>query len=68
MAQLESNYLLKLWDRNVCPFCKKSFDPAKRVGTGRKKDGGFCSLSCYTRYYEMDLRAKARKMQREFDS
>jgi len=68
MAQSESDYLLKLWDRNVCPFCKESLDPMKRVGSGKKKDGGFCSLSCYARYYELDLRERARRIQEDFTS
>jgi hypothetical protein len=65
MAQSESKYLLELWDRHICPFCKNVFDEKKRVGTGRKSDGGFCSLSCYTQYYELDLRERARRIQRD---
>jgi hypothetical protein len=63
MAQSESSYLLELWDKNTCPYCKKSFDPEKRVGTGQKKQGGFCSLSCCARYYELDLLERARRIQ-----
>ncbi len=68
MAQSESKYLLELWGRNICPFCKNVFDEGKRVGTGRKSDGGFCSLSCYTEYYKLDLRERARRIQRDSSS
>ncbi len=54
MARSESDYLLELWDKKICPFCREPIKEGKRVGTGRKKDGGFCSLGCYTRYYTMN--------------
>lgn len=63
MARSESDYLLELWAKNVCPFCGKPIKEGTRVGTGRKRDGGFCSLECYTRYYELELRERARKIQ-----
>jgi hypothetical protein len=65
MARSESDYLLDLWNRNTCPFCKITFDERKRVGSGRKRDGGFCSLLCYTRYYELELRERARRIQKD---
>jgi hypothetical protein len=68
MARSETAYLLELWDKNICPFCKESFDPKKRVGTGQKKNGGFCSLTCYARYYELDLRERARRRQQDSDN
>jgi len=67
MARSESDYLLELWDKKICPFCREPIKEGKRVGTGRKKDGGFCSLGCYTRYYELELRERARRTQRSFE-
>jgi len=66
MALSESVYLLNLWEKNVCPFCKKQYDARGRVGSGRKRDGGFCSLACYTGYYELDLRERARRIQQDY--
>lgn len=58
----ETQYLLDLWSRNICPWCGNQIPEGKRVGSGRKRDGGFCSLACYTRYYELDLRERARRI------
>jgi hypothetical protein len=41
MAEPERNYLLELWDNNVCPNCGKKIPAGKRVGSGKKSDGGF---------------------------
>jgi hypothetical protein len=62
MAHSESQYLLALWDRNICPFCGKDIPPNSRVGSGRKSEGGFCSLDCYTGYYGLELQERARKV------
>ena len=64
MAISEAAYLKMMWERNECPNCHRSFPEGKRVGTGRKKDGGFCSLDCYTRYYAMELSEKAKLLKR----
>jgi len=32
-----------------------------RVGSGRKADGGFCSLGCYAGYYSLELIDRARR-------
>jgi hypothetical protein len=68
MARSESEYLLDLWDRNICPYCGQAITEGTRIGTGRKADGGFCSLQCYTRYYELDLRERARRLDPNRDS
>lgn len=47
--------LLRLWDEKVCPNCGMRIADGKRVGTGRKADGGFCSLDCYASYYSSVL-------------
>jgi hypothetical protein len=66
MAISEATYLKTMWDRNECPNCRSAIPEGKRVGTGRKKDGGFCSLDldCYTRYYAMELSEKAKLLKR----
>jgi hypothetical protein len=55
MADSERSYLLDCWDEGICPYCRKSFPPQNRVGTGSKEKGGFCSLDCYTRSYELEI-------------
>jgi hypothetical protein len=61
----EDEYLLALWDKNVCPYCGKDIPEGTRVGSGRKAEGGFCSLDCYAHYYEMELSERARRRQRD---
>jgi Transposase IS66 family len=34
----------RCWEAGICPFCRKTFPARQRVGNGRKKAGGFCSL------------------------
>jgi hypothetical protein len=62
MAISETTYLLELWSRNVCPYCEKVLQPNSRVGTGRKSEGGFCSLDCYAKYYSIELNERSRKV------
>lgn len=59
MAISEAAYLQTMWERNECPYCRRAIPEGKRVGTGQKKDGGFCSLDCYARYNAMKLAEKA---------
>jgi hypothetical protein len=61
MAVSEESYLLDCWERVICPYCRKPFLETARVGSGRKKEGGFCSLDCYTKYYELDIRERFRR-------
>jgi hypothetical protein len=58
----ESQYLLDLWSKNICPWCGKGIPEGKRVGSGRKNEGGFCSLACYGNYYSLELQERARKV------
>jgi hypothetical protein len=51
-------YLADCWQRLVCPNCQKQLDPKNRVGNGRKRDGGFCSLDCFAVFYERDISAR----------
>jgi len=61
MAESERSYLLELWDKSVCPNCGKKIAAGKRVGSGRKSDGGFCSLDCYGEYYKAELTERHKK-------
>jgi len=57
----ETDYLLELWAKNICPWCGKFIPEGTRVGSGRKSEGGFCSLSCYADYHALELAERARK-------
>jgi hypothetical protein len=58
----ESRYLLELWSLNSCPFCGKSIPDGTRVGSGRKSEGGFCSLDCYAKYYALEIVERAQRV------
>lgn len=51
----EAEYLLRLWDLNICPQCGRKIPEGTRVGSGQKSKGGFCSLDHYARYYEAEI-------------
>lgn len=59
MAESIEAYLLELWDQNICPNCGKAIPQGTRVGSGRKSEGGFCSLDCYTVFYQLELTERA---------
>lgn len=65
MAESEETYLKRCWETNTCPTCKTIFPAQQRVGTGRKRDGGFCSLDCLAAYRKLELEAKLKLMQGE---
>jgi hypothetical protein len=60
--QPDGEYLLELWYKNICPYCGQNIPEGKRVGSGRKSEGGFCSLDCYARYYCSALLERAQKV------
>ena len=62
MAESEEQYLLDLWEKNVCPNCSKQIPAGRRVGSGQKTKGGFCSLDCYARFYQYELAERARRI------
>ncbi len=62
MAESMEAYLLELWDQNICPNCGKTIPQGTRVGSGRKSEGGFCSLDCYTSFYQLQLTERARRV------
>ena len=61
MAISEEQYLLEFWDKNICPNCGNSIQDGKRYGSGRKADGGFCSLDCYAEYHKATLVERHKK-------
>ena len=64
MDKSEEEYLLELWERNICPYCGNTIPAKSRVGSGDKRRGGFCSLDCFTRYYEFELLKRAQHVQK----
>ncbi len=58
----EENPLLELWEKNICPNCGKQIPAGHRVGSGQKSKGGFCSLDCYSNFYQYELRERARRI------
>jgi predicted nucleic acid-binding Zn ribbon protein len=62
MAESIESYLLELWDQNICPNCGKTIPQGTRVGSGRKSEGSFCSLDCYTSFYQLELAERARRV------
>jgi len=59
VAEAEWEVLLELRDKNICPFCGKLIAEGERVGSGRKGEGGFCSLACYAGYHKAELTERA---------
>jgi hypothetical protein len=57
----EQEYLAHCWVSNVCPCCGNHFEPSSRVGSGSKEKGGFCSLECYAKYYQYELRERIKR-------
>jgi hypothetical protein len=62
MEFAESQYLLELWQMNICPQCGKRIPEGTRVGSGQKTDGGFCSLNCYAKFHELELIERAESL------
>lgn len=55
MGNSETEYLLELWDKNICPFCGQDIAEGTRIGSGKRSEGGFCSMDCFARYHEAEL-------------
>ena len=53
MAETEDAFLAGCLARGVCPTCMKPL--VARIGSGRPKDGTFCSLTCYAQWHETAL-------------
>jgi hypothetical protein len=58
----EQARLRRLWDQGVCPNCGSKIPTGARVGSGRRVDGGFCSLDCYAVYHSLSLTEKAKRL------
>jgi hypothetical protein len=61
MSELEDT-LRELWDKNICPNCGQKIPSGRRVGSGQKGKGGFCSLDCYAHFYQYELAERARRI------
>lgn len=62
VTEAGAEVLLELWDKNICPFCGKFIPEGERVGSGRKREGGFCSLGCHANYHQEKLIERAKKI------
>lgn len=62
MGRSEQEYLLELWARNICPNCAKLIPEGTRVGSGKKTEGGFCSLNCFGEYYKTEMLERQKKV------
>jgi len=62
MSESGEQYLLELWERNICPNCGRQVPAGQRVGSGQKSRGGFCSLDCYASFYQVELAERARRV------
>lgn len=67
MDKSEEEYLLELWERNICPQCGSEIASGKKFGAGEKKQGGFCSLQCYALYYETDILQRQRQILKQIN-
>ena len=57
----EENYLKDCLEKGICPFCKQVLPENGSLGTGQQRKGKFCNLTCYTTYYERELRERLGK-------
>ena len=55
MPDNEKEYILLLWEENICRTCGNTILEGTRIGSGSKSDGGFYGLDCYAKYYEAEL-------------
>jgi hypothetical protein len=55
----ESDYLEELWRSRACPSCEQAIADQGGIGGGRIKQGVFCSLTCFHRYYRRELQNRA---------
>jgi hypothetical protein len=62
MTDQERSYLLELWGEGICPNCGKKIPEGVRVGSGKKSEGGFCTLSCYGEFYRTEIVERAKKV------
>jgi hypothetical protein len=65
MAISETAYLKMMGERSLCPQCYRTLVAGQQVGSGKKSDGVFCSLKCFSSYHALDLIERARLIQRK---
>jgi hypothetical protein len=61
MGNSEEDVLSRLWAMNICPQCGKKIPEGTRVGSGRRSEGGFCSLKCYGDFYGLEMVERAKR-------
>lgn len=61
MDSSEEEYLRDCLGKGICPFCKQLLPEDGGLGTGQNRNGKFCGLTCYTKYYERELRERLGK-------
>jgi hypothetical protein len=49
--------------KKICKNCGKDIPSGSVIGSGKKSEGIFCSLGCFTEYNKDKLLEKARKVQ-----
>jgi hypothetical protein len=59
MADTDENYILDAWEKRICPTCGAIIADERAYGSGRIKDGRFCSLACYGKYHEAAIAKRA---------
>jgi hypothetical protein len=57
------SFLTEMRNRRLCPQCRKFIPSGSGVGTGRIKDGLFCCLDCYAKFYYLELQERASRQQ-----
>ena len=58
----EAEFLIELWDKKICPMCGNTIPEGTRVGSGKKSEGGFCSIACFAHYHAEDLIKRAKRV------
>jgi hypothetical protein len=58
MDSSEEHYLRDCLEKGICPFCKNMLPRDGGVGTGQMRKGKFCNLTCYAKYYELELQER----------
>jgi len=61
VATLEKDYLLELWDRNICTNCGADILIAAELSAATA-ERGLCSLDCYTKCYDPELAERAKRV------
>ena len=61
MAESEKAYLLRCYEQGICPCCGKPVESGTPVGSGKKDEGRFCSLSCQAEYHQREFVERHKK-------